>query len=596
MSDSKFELRQHDIGQILNWFKSGEIAIPEIQRPFVWTSTKVRDLLDSLYRGYPVGYVIVWQNPNVRLMDGSLSLGKKIVIDGQQRIIALAASILGYESINRDYEKKRIKIAYHPLEEKFEVSNPAIEGDSSWIPDISTIISKTDIFEDIQSYSEKNNVSNEEVFNKVSSLKKITDRQLGLIELRHELDIETVTEIFIRINSKGVSLGQADFAMSKIASNEIYNGHNLRKCIDYFCRCAVKPEFYDHIEKSDEEFKQTEFISKISWLKKKNDDLCEPSYSDLLRVAFVLKFNRGKLADLVSLLSGRDFEKKTYTEEIAKKSFEQLKEGILSFINERNFKNFLMIIRSAGFIVSSQIGAKNAFNFSYAIYLKLKEEKYRQPDIQKYVKKWLVLSLLTKRYSGSSETAFDRDIKTISEKGMANFLQETEGAELSDAFWNVGLVQDLTTDRVSTPAFQVYLAAQCKNKSRAFLSRGIAIDNLMKERGDIHHIFPKDFLKKKGLRRGKYNQVANYAYTESEVNISISNKEPFVYLKEAIAQCNGDTQKYGDIADERDLMKNLRENDVPKEIIKFKFEDYEHFLEQRRKLISQKIKKYYEKL
>ena len=133
----KYSVNQHLIETILAWVKSGEIAIPEIQRPFVWDSSKVRKLMDSLYKGYPVGYVIAWRNPNVKLKDGSLSEGKKILIDGQQRVTALTAAILGEYVLNKNYQRIKIKIAFNPLEEKFEVHNPAILKDKKWFPDIS---------------------------------------------------------------------------------------------------------------------------------------------------------------------------------------------------------------------------------------------------------------------------------------------------------------------------------------------------------------------------------------------------------------------------------------------------------------------------
>ena len=161
------------------------------------------------------------------------------------------------------------------------------------------------------------------------------------------MDIETVTEIFIRINSKGVVLSQADFAMSKIASNTEYNGNQLRKAIDYFCHLAVAPEFYKHIVDNDNEFAKTDFFSQMAWLKSENEDLYDPNYSDLIRVAFTTQFNRGRLSDLVSLLSGRNFETRTYEETIAADSFNTMKKGVNNFINETNFKRFLMIIKSA---------------------------------------------------------------------------------------------------------------------------------------------------------------------------------------------------------------------------------------------------------
>src|SRR5947207_780720 len=139
MSTQRYSVTPHPIETLLTWVKSGEIAIPEIQRPFVWDATKVRNLLDSLYRGYPIGYLIAWRNPTMRLKDGTPSAGKRILIDGQQRVTALMAALLGQEVLTKDYETTRIRIAFHPIEEKFEVANPAIQKDSAWIFDIAEL-------------------------------------------------------------------------------------------------------------------------------------------------------------------------------------------------------------------------------------------------------------------------------------------------------------------------------------------------------------------------------------------------------------------------------------------------------------------------
>ena len=123
---NKYEVNNSSVESILAWIKQGEIAIPEIQRPFVWDATKVRDLIDSLYKGYPVGYIITWKSPDVKLKDGTASEGKQVLIDGQQRITALTASLLGKEVLDSDYKKKRIKIAFNLQTEEFQTSNPAI--------------------------------------------------------------------------------------------------------------------------------------------------------------------------------------------------------------------------------------------------------------------------------------------------------------------------------------------------------------------------------------------------------------------------------------------------------------------------------------
>lgn len=592
----KYAVNQYLIETLLNWVKSGEIAIPEIQRPFVWDGAKVRDLMDSLYQGYPVGYVIAWRNPNVRLKDGSLSEGKKVLIDGQQRVTALTAAILGQYVINKTYKRVKIKISFHPIDEKFEVQNSAILKDKTWLPDISQAING-DLFEIAEQYFELNpEVDKKTVRNAFSKLVNIPKKQIGLIELAPDLDIETVTDIFIRINSKGVVLSQADFVMSKIASNTEYNGNELRKAIDYFCHLAISPEFYKHIVDNDEDFAKTDFFAKMQWLKTENEDLYDPDYNDLIRVAFTSQFNRGRLSDLVSLLSGRNFEIRTFEDDIAEQSFAKLKLGVNSFINETNFKRFLMIIKSAGFISPKLIRSQNAINFAYVVYLKLKELGVNSVSIERYVRRWLVYSILTGRYSGSPESAFDYDIKQISHKPFDEILKEREEAELSDAFWSVSLPQSLDTSVASSPYFHVFLASQVKANDRGFLSTDVLVGDLISLRGDIHHLFPKDYLKKNGLDSSQYNQIANYVYMQSEINIKVGNKPPKEYFDIIINQMLNNHQQVSGLSTEQQLLDNLKMNCVPTEIQQMSIGDYNGFLALRRKLMATKIKDYYHAL
>ncbi len=598
MDIQKYSVNQHLIETVLAWVKSGEIAIPEIQRPFVWDSSKVRDLMDSLYQGYPIGYIITWLNPNVRLKDGSIATGKKVLIDGQQRVTALTAAILGNYVVNKDYQRIRIKIAFHPISERFEVQTPVIVKDKSWISDISEILNgNTNAFSYINSYLSSNpDLENEKVVQSISKLFNLTKKQIGLIDLAADLDIETVTEIFIRINNQGVVLSQADFAMSKIASNDIYGGQELRKAIDYFSHLAVAPEFYQFIADNDKDFSKTEYFQKMSWLKNENEDLYDPHYTDVLRVAFTSEFNRGKLSDLVSLLSGRNFETRSYEDTIAEESFAKLSKGIMNFMNETNFKRFLMIIKSAGFVNPKMIRSQNVINFAYIVYLKLRSQGENQANIESYVRRWFVFSMLTGRYSGSPESMFDYDIKQIQSRSFSEYLKEKEDADLSDAFWNASLVQSLNSSVSSSPYFNVYLASQVKANDKGFLSKDITIGDLILFRGDIHHIFPKNYLKKEGFERGKYNQIANYVYMQQEVNIQIGDKSPEVYFEKVLNQCHNKELIYGGINDSHELHSNLKSNCIPESIFTMNIGDYEEFLIARRKLMAEKIKNYYHSL
>lgn len=598
MATQRYSVTPHPIETILTWVKSKEIAIPEIQRPFVWDPTKVRNLLDSLYRGYPIGYLIAWRNPTVRLKDGSLSAGKRILIDGQQRVTALMAALLGYEVLTQDYETVRIRIAFHPVEERFEVANPAIRKDVAWLPDVAEVFSPdASLTELTDTYAERNPKADRRAVSRVlEKLRKVINNHVGIIELAEDLDIETVTEIFIRVNSAGAPLSQADFAMSKIAANDTYGGNLLRKAIDYFCHLSVAPEFYARIKNGDPTFAASDFFPKMAWLKDVNDDIYDPSYTDMLRVAFTSEFRRGKLQDLVALLSGRNFETKQYEEAVAEQAFAKLKCGIESFMSKTHFDRLTMILRSAGFISRELIGGTNAVNFAYILYLRGRAEGMPAADLERLVRRWYVMSQLTGRYAGSPESTFDQDMRQIEAQGLAGYTSAVTDAALPESFWTTLLPQQMDTSASSSPYFLVYKAAQVKLGDRGFLSRDITVRDLLLNRSDAHHVYPKNYLKKAGLSRGRYNQIGNFVLAQSEINIAIGDRAPEEYFKELAGQCNGDRKRYGGITDLDELRRNLQMNALPVSLLDGAIPSYDDFLEERRKLMAQKLKTYFETL
>ena len=331
MATQRYSVTPHPIETLLTWVKSGEITIPEIQRPFVWDATKVRNLLDSLYQGYPVGYLIAWRNPSVRLKDGSTSSGKRILIDGQQRVTALMAALLGQEVLTKDYETVRIRIAFHPVDQRFEVSNPAIRKDSAWI-------------------------------------------------------------------------------------------------------------------------------------------------------------------------------------------------------------------------------------------------------------------------AGSPETAFDFDIRQIEARGLSTYTDAVIDAELPQSFWITLLPQEMETSSATSPFFLVYQAAPVKLGDLGFLSRDITVRDLLLNRSDVHHIYPRNYLKKKGLTRGRYNQIANFVLAQSEINIAIGDKPPAVYFAELAEQCNGGPKKYGGIIEQGEMRDNLAMSCLPEVMLDGEIPNFGDFLEERRQRMAAKIKTYFEEL
>lgn len=599
-----YSVTTYSVQSILGYINAGDIAIPEIQRPFVWSKTQVRDLVDSLFRGYPTGYLITWKNPDVKVKGGGTAEGKKVLIDGQQRVTAIMAALAGQQVLNEDYELGRIKIAFNPLydgeDSPFEVLTPIIDRDTKWVSDISELFQPgASTFKFIMNYIKANEGCDaNKVSASIEELTSIAMRQLGVIEIDASCTIDEVTDIFIRINSKGAVLSQADFAMSKIAADEAHGGNMLRKAIDYYCHLAVKPEFWSTVSTQDPDYMASEYAAKTEWLKNDKDDIYNPNYNDVLRVAFMYRFGRGKLADLVALLSGRDFEARDYKAEIADESFAELHDGVLRFMDKNNFQDFVLALRSAGFVSPSLIYSKGAVNFAYNLYLTLREDpSIPSTDVKRWVQHWYVMSVLTGRYSGSSESVMDRDIRSISEQGFLSFYEEVAQAQLSDTFWEVNLPQALNTTSTRTGAWLVYLASQVRSANNTLFTNGVKVSDVVATIGDIHHIFPKNYLKKElDAQKGLYNQVANYAYLEKRINIKIADRRPGDYFTEALNACSEDAAYFGDIAKVDDLYANMAENCIPEDIFDMGAEDYGEFLFRRRQLMAAKIKDYFKGL
>ena len=599
MEDTKFSLNQTPISTILAWVESGAIAIPEIQRPFVWTSTQVRDLMDSLYQGYPVGYIITWQNPDVKLKDGSTSQGKRILIDGQQRITALRVAISGLNVVDKKYKKRRIAISFNPLTEEFRTRTSSTERGKEWIGDIAEVmVNGYDTLTFVDEYVARNpGTTRQKVNARLNRLIQIKNKQIGEIQLSPSLDINIVNEIFVRINASGVNLSNADFAMSKIAVYEKDPGDEmgmrLRKFIDYFAHLSAAPDQFKDIAQNDTEFAKTDYFAKIAWLKNETDDLYDPTYNDIIRVVGLTQFARGKLGDVVSLLSGRNFETRQDEKEIADLSFQKLEKGLYQFTNENKFKQFVQnILRGSGYDEPNMLIARNAVNYAYAMYLRLLDIGENHADANSLVRRLLAISLMTGRHSGSFETQFEQDIKRIQSAGdMAKFIATLEEQELSDVFWNSTLVDEFDKPTTNNPFWHMFIAAQNKLLKQSFLSKNNIARDLATD--DIHHIFPKNYLVKHGYDKSKYNRIANFVHLRNDINISVSDLAPREYLGDILS---GGNNHHSDIVNKAEMVNNFEDNAVPKILLRAEADDYDEFLQQRQVLMAEMVREYYKGL
>jgi len=308
------------------------------------------------------------------------------------------------------------------------------------------------------------------------------------------------------------------------------------------------------------------------------------------------KLKRAKLANLVQLLTGRDFETREFKEEIVEDTFNKMYEGVLNVISQHNFTQFMIAIKSAGFISNKMVTSNMALDFAYTIHLLLQESNVPVAERKRIVQKWYVLSVLTGRYSSSPESAFARDIRQITEQGVPAMLKAMEDAILSENFWNVAVPQNLTMTSTNNPTYLVYLASQVYFNDISLLSTNITVRELISLGGDVHHVFPKQYLINNHYAKNQYNQDANYAYLDRPVNESIGKKSPKEYFSLALEQCQTKVAVCGSITDEDLLQKNLAMNCIPSDVFKMDQNDYIHFLEVRRLLMANKIRKYYESL
>lgn len=595
---AKYEVKQTAVSQVLADVRSDKIAIPELQRPFVWKTSQVRDLMDSLYKGYPVGYLITWQSVGAKLKGGEVAAHQQILIDGQQRVTALRAAIAGQPVVGKRYQKKRIVVSFNPLTEEFATLTPAIRNSSQWIHDISEIFAGTSQLTFLRRYFEKNPDADEgQVEAAVGKLANIEHAQVGVISLNDDLDVETVAEIFVRINAKGVPLSSADFVMSKIATYGD-EGRNLRKLIDYFCHLSVSGHAFDDISENDKEFADSEHLGKIQWLKNQSDELFQPEYTDVIRIAGLVGFSRGKASAIVSELSGLDPETRKIDESRIPDAYARFSSALDQLVRKTHLERFVMMIKSAGFIDASMIGSKNALNFAYALYLRLRDDdQLNEGERAKIVKRWFVMTLLTGRAVGSFESTWEMDLRRISEQGAADYLRVIESSELGDGFWDVALHQQLVSPSKRSPAFQIYLAARVNNGGRGFLSKSVSVAQMIEGHGDMHHIVPKNYLIKNGFpKQGDYNQVANLALTETPINIAIKDHPPQEYMAWVAEQIDSGGLKIGEITVQADLEENLRDNAIPDFIHDVTESNYQDFLEARRELMAKMIRDYYEAL
>ena len=596
MRADNYKITQYSVSSILGYVENSQIAIPEIQRPFVWKGEEVRALIDSLYEGYPIGYLIVWQNSQVRVRNFGKGGTKKILIDGQQRVTALMAALLGKEVLDEQYQSHRIRIAFNPLagkgEERFAVCDTKHEEDSRWIPDISIFFRRDFSFRQFEKEYKEANPDEDftPLEESVDTLKEIVKHQVGVIELSFLLDIDVVSEIFIRINLQGKPLNQEDFVMSKISVNEQYGGDYIRNCIDYFCHLLREPSFYQVLQQNETEFFNSEYGKALTWCQDEEQSLYIPSYADVLKVVLISYFGKTRIGDLVHLLSGRDGEKKIFSKkEISKKvseeAFEKLGAGVKAFVCEENFQGFQKALKKAGYSCSRLLYSQSVLNYCYAMYLLMYRQGIGEKERESLLSKWITMAMITGHYQSGGESTVQKDYANAREEGFASYLAQIEELKLTDEFYNNILPEKFTSTTARTAPFLAYVATQCARGVHSLYS-DVTIEELYKNKTESYQILPKAYLAKCGYKtREIYGQVANLTYISKETKDIIRKKSPVDY-KEDLEKAIGIEK----------IRTSLKENGLAETIFTANETDIIQILADRRRQMASEIRDFYKTL
>jgi len=531
MADVLFKKVDYTLKKLIEDIHMGEIGLPDIQRPFVWPRSKVRDLFDSMYRGFPIGYLLLWENGysgehRTIGASGKQEVPRLLIVDGQQRLTSLYAVIKAIPIINKEFRPELIRIAFHPLEEKFEVTNSAIEKDSGWIADISVLWKpETNTFTFIQDFLNRlreRRALSPDVENKIPTaidrLVKLQDYPITALEISYSVDEDRVGEIFVRINSKGTPLNQADFILTLMS----VFWDKGRKQLEEFCRQAKTPS------SSNEPSPYNHYLL--------------PNPDQLLRVSVALGFRRARLEYVYSLLRGKDLQTKQFSDEQREKQFTILRESQSYVLDLQNWHEFFKVLRRAGYLSSQFISSEMAVLYTYALWLigkgDFEVDSYRLREV---IARWFFMAALTGRYTGSPESRMEQDLALLREAYSADdflrILNQQIEAVLTRDYWEVTLPNELETAAARNTGQFAYYAALClleapvlysKMKVSALLDPSTRAKKSALER---HHLFPRRYLQRiKISDKRLINQVANYALVEWSDNIEISDRSPREYV------------------------------------------------------------------
>ena len=580
MTQILFKKIDYTLEGLLYGVESGEIGLPDIQRPFVWSAARVRDLFDSMFKGFPVGFLLFWANDE---LEGTKPIGveakqrvpRLLIVDGQQRMTSLYAVLRGIPVVNADYQEKHINISFRPRDGRFEVADAAIRKDPEFVPDLSELWSWSASFGAIEAFlgklSASREVSNEErnaIARNIDGVFDLRRYPFTALEIASAVDEEQVADIFVRINSEGVKLNQADFILTLLS----VFWDSGRAALEEFCRASRVPAggaspFNHHLQ---------------------------PEPDQLLRTAVAVGFGRGRLKSVYQVLRGKDSDTGLYSPELRDAQFERLREAQEWTLDLTSWHEYLKCLTAAGFRSNQMISSENAILYTYALFLLGRKRYGLEPHrLRRLIARWFFMATLTGRYTNSPETVMDQDLARLREIQDADAFEQTLEqlmiTGLTSDFWEITLPFDLATSSARAPGLFAYYAALnvlgapvlfSKIRIADLFDPAVHAKRAVLER---HHLFPVGYLRSLGVTEiRETNQIANFALLEWGDNGEITDRAPSDYFPEYAAR-----------VPEGDRTEMLRLHALPEGWVDM---PYRTFLETRRAKIAEIIRQGFERV
>ncbi len=584
MAETLYKDTTYTVSLLVQSIGLGKDALPDIQRPFVWQTAKVRALFDSMYKGFPVGYLLFWEtgaDPGARQIgvDTKAVVPNYLIVDGQQRLTSLFAVMTGAKVVRDDYSEAQIRIAFRPADATFAVTDAAIEKDPEFIPNISALWQpggkKATTRTYLKAVGSRRDVDDAEEERLEDAIDRLYDLQyypFKVVELSSAAHEEQVAEIFVRINSEGVTLIQADFILTLMS----VFWEKGRRDLEEFCRACRLPSLSG--------------ASPFNWH-------IQPQPPQLLRATVAVAFRRAVLKHIYTLLRGKDLDTGKPSPQHRDAQFARLAEAQEHVLNLTNWHEFLLCLERAGFRGKKMISSENAIIFSYALWL-IGRVDYGVPvaQLREVIARWFFMAHTTSRYSGSFETQVERDIAQLADVaggdagGFVAVLSKIVEDTLTADFWEITLPNDLASSASKSPALLAYIAALNIVDADALLSTGkvrARLDPAVTAKKGIerHHLYPRAYLRKQKITGTKQiNQIANMALVEWHDNIAISDLPPATYWPDQLAK------------------KNLRDSDLDGQIRWHAIPEgwpnlpYDEFLTRRRKLMAAVVRTAFDRL